>query len=123
MSSCSYLCWLVPEPLWTKNEKERFWGILEAYLRRLVNDEMPLPSITLDHYKKQKQGKGNTYDLYKNVIREYMWCGRYSLAVSMFKTLNRSCKPDPNKELMAMKKIFMEKPFRGYGHKIYGNCR
>ena len=113
MTSCSYLCWLVPEPLWTSNEKERFWDILEAYLKQLINGEMPLPSITLDRYK-GKHTKENTYNLYKSIIREYMWCGRYSLAVSMLKTLNFSSKADPKNELMMIKKIFMEKPFRGY---------
>ena len=114
MTSCSYLCWLVPEPLWTNDEKEKFWKIFEGYLRQLVSGEMPLPVITLDQCKKRKRGKDNTSELYNSIIREYMWCGRYSLAVSTFKALNRSSNTDADDELKIMKKIFMDKPFRGY---------
>lgn len=117
MTSCCYLSCLAPEPFWTIDEKERFWKILEEYVRRLVTGEFPLPSVSLDCHKKRRCGKGGSYELCKSLIREYMWSGRYSLAVSTFKALNKLSKSptnDTDSELMKMKTIFMEKPFRGY---------
>lgn len=119
MTSCCYLSCLAPEPFWTIDEKERFWKILEEYVRRLVTGEFPLPSVSLDCHKKRRCGKGGSYELCKSLIREYMWSGRYSLAVSTFKALNKLSKSptnDTDSELMKMKTIFMEKPFRGSHH-------
>ena len=83
-------------------------------MKRLLNDNAPLPLTALDHYMKKPGGNEKRFKIYNSIIREYMWCGRYSLAASMLKTLNRSFRASPSNELMMMKRIFMEKQFRGY---------
>ena len=118
MASCSYLCCLVPEPLWTMDEKEKFWKVLEAYLRQLVCLEMQLPIVNVDLTKRKKHSSKLYRDMYRSITREYLWSGRYSLAVSFYKAiLNGSSKAGyvhTETQLQDIKKIFMEKPFRGY---------
>ena len=124
MASCSYLCCLVPEPLWTTEEKEKFWNVLEAYLRELVCCEMPLPIANVDFRQKKKRNSKSYRDLCRSITREYLWSGRYSLAVSFYKAiLTGSSKAGcvhTETQLQDIKKIFMEKPFRGY---VFYFCR
>ena len=110
------------EPIWTNHEVEKFWAILEPYIRQLVSGEIP---TLLDDFQFRKEEITDTrYDrkiFYQN-IHDNMWRGRYSSAVANLKALRRfsqagSCaetatfiRNNETSDLDELKKIFIQRP-------------
>ena len=109
-----YLSCEVPEPLWTYEEKEKFWAVFESYLEQLVSGEFPLPYHSIDLSFFDPSSDSDRKICCKR-LREDMWTGRYSLAVANFKAMKEffhhwmiNC----DSEISELKQIFMEKPLR-----------
>lgn len=106
-----------PEPLWTFTEIEKFWKVIECYLKDLLT-KLPLPASNLDFTYLDAE---SFYD-YRNCVKclhDGLWNGRYSEAVANFKAVKdffeegvqleeqqQHCKSWSSNELQALKSIF-----------------
>lgn len=110
-----------PEPIWTTNEVERFWAILEPYLRQLVSGEIPTPLD--DFYFIDLDLTNTTYQrkVFCQKVHDNMWDGKYSSAVANLKALRKysrtSCEQALDNDTVGdaaaldeLKKIFIRRP-------------
>eukprot|EP00795_Rhopilema_esculentum_P016622 gene16622-8051_t len=101
----------VRDQLWTSSEKERFWKVLENYIKYLIIKNRPLLQPDL-FANKRKVGQGD-FSQEMIWIRECLWTGQYSSAVAMFITLNHPKEVSlidnvgHERELEEIKRIFM----------------
>lgn len=115
--------WLkkTPEPIWTTNEVERFWEILEPYLRQLVSGEIPTPFDDFQFIDPDFANENYERKVCYQKVHNNMWDGKYSSAVANLKAFRRhsqtSCgQPvnddiiDENSHLRELKKIFIRRP-------------
>lgn len=75
----------IREPLWTRKEKKRFWTVISSYIAYLLEPTSKLPEhdiefVTLDPTSEVDLG------FCQKCIKEDLWSGRYSLAVSNYIT-------------------------------------
>ena len=73
------------EPIWTTNEVERFWEILEPYLRQLVSGEIPTQLDHIDFFENTSCQKKLCYQ----IVHTNMWNGKYSSAVATLKAFQK----------------------------------
>lgn len=85
------------DPIWTQQEVEKFWNVLQPYLGHLLNDEMPLPDFNIDFSNMRTSCKKDRRHCMA-LVHECMWKGQYSLAVANMNALkaffdgeNRGC--------------------------------
>ena len=74
-----------PEPIWTTNEVERFWDILEPYLRQLVSGEIPTQLDHIDFFENTTSQRKLCYQ----IVHTNMWNGKYSSAVATLKAFHK----------------------------------
>lgn len=69
------------DPIWTQQEVEKFWDVLQPYLTHLLNDEVPLPDFNIDFsYMNANSDRDRQHCM--EIVHSCMWKGRYSLAVA-----------------------------------------
>lgn len=111
-----------PDPIWTTNEVERFWAILEPYLRQLVSGEIPTPLDDFQFIDLDLANAAYQRKLFYQKVHDNMWDGKYSSAVANLKAIRRysqtTCDQLINNDdsineasdLEELKKIFIQRP-------------
>ncbi|XP_070538475.1 uncharacterized protein [Ptychodera flava] len=115
------------EPLWTGQEIEKFWVILQPYMERLIRGQLPLPECVVDlEWCKFDRSSHKDRQTCLCCVQELMWNGKYSEATALLKkTLNfydadasnKGARPDRiERELQLMRSLFANQRF----HRVYG---
>jgi hypothetical protein len=99
------------EPLWTRSELEKFWGVFQPQIKRLLDGELALPDPAPDLFSKGKRIDHKTKAIYCARIQTDLWTGRYSRAVANFKALKACLRLDEQDDLQMLKRIYMQ-PYR-----------
>lgn len=110
------------DPVWTTREVDRFWQVVEPYLKHLLKGDLPLPEHDVDFNKMNISDEKKQRRCMEHV-HECMWKGRYSLAVANLKAIrqffdgaqqNELIVPSvtDDHELRQLKRIFVQEPLR-----------
>ena len=74
------------DPIWSASEVEQFWSVIQPYLAKLLNHEMPLPDSNIDFTFLNPANEKHKQDCMQ-AIHHSMWKGKYSLAVANIKAV------------------------------------
>lgn len=103
------------EPLWTRNELEKFWDVFEPQIKRLLDGDLTLPdpAACIVYNTNGKLIDEKMKAVYCDHIQTDLWTGRYSRAVANFKALAPCLGTwrDGRDDLQALKCIYMQ-PYR-----------
>ena len=103
------------DPIWTSKEVDRFWSVLQPYLAKLMNHEMPLPDSSID-FNFLNPANEKHRQRCMQAIHESMWKGKYSLAVADIKAVRTffddavHSSSSVNEQLQELKGIFERRP-------------
>ena len=73
----------VKEPRWSKREKRLFWTVISEYITHLLSNESLHPEHDIELMNLDPTSEVD-FRFCHLCIREDLWCGRYSLAVSNY---------------------------------------
>lgn len=104
------------DPIWTVREVNKFWEVVEPYLKRLLMGDLPLPEHNIDF------NKMNSCDQCMEHVHDCMWRGKYTLAVANLRAILKFFDgggkssgviiPSTADELRQLKRIFTHEPLR-----------
>ena len=103
-------------PIWTSQEVEQLWSVLQQHLSALVNNELRLPDTNIYFTFLDPQNERHKQRCIRSVWKEgKIWKGKYSLAVAnikavwnfFHKTVSISTVAE---QLQELKKVFEQRP-------------
>lgn len=108
------------DPIWTPQEVDQFWSVLQPYLAKLLNDEMPLPDSNIKFTFLDPANEKHKKYCIQN-IHESMWKGKYSVAVANIKAVGTffhdtvdSGHSSVTDQLQELKDVFKRRPLERY---------
>lgn len=101
------------DPIWSNFEVEKFWNVLEPYIRQLLRCEIPTLLDDFQFFEEELNDKNYDKRIFYQNIHDNMWHGRYSSAVANLKALKKFsplADDNENSHLQELREIFLRRP-------------